>query len=245
MARRASKSPSRNSADSRTQRLTRAAGACRGPGSSATAEKGLALSDADRALFRAAIGAEEPDWKTPDDDAATGPGVNPDPPPPIALQRRLDEQRLLSEFRRDPLTLDGKPLDLQPGDTLRHRRDGVSERQLRRLARGDFRVDDEIDLHGLDRHGARDALRQFLARADETGRTCLRIIHGKGLRSSAEGPVLKKIVDHELRQRDRVLAFVSAPPNAGGTGAVLVLLRRQRPRILGIVDDDQNDFETS
>lgn len=201
------------------------------------------VSDADRALFRAAIGADEPGWTAPDDTLASGPEAAPEPPAPLALQRRLDEQRLLAGFRRDPFTLDGEALDLQPGDALRHRRDGVSLRQLRRLARGDFRIDDEIDLHGLDRHAARRALVEFLERADRLGRTCLRVIHGKGLRSSHEGPVLKRMVDHELRLRDPVLAFVSAPPSAGGTGAVLILLRRRNPRLLGGSSDDRLDLD--
>lgn len=201
------------------------------------------LSDADRALFRAAIGAEEPGWTTPPDDLATGPDTTPARPAAVAVQRRVDEQRLLAGFRRDPFMLDGEPLDLQPGDALRHRRDGVSLRQLRRLARGDFRIDDELDLHGLNRHEARAALCEFLDRANRLGRTCLRVIHGKGLRSNHAGPVLKHLVDQELRRRDSVLAFVSAPPSAGGTGAVLVLLRRRHTRQLGSTSDDRIDVD--
>lgn len=73
---------------------------------------------------------------------------------------------------------------------------------------------------------AQAALRAFLAESVNARRQCVRIVHGKGLRSGARGPVLKASVNRWLRQWDDVLAFVSAPTRDGGTGAVYVLLRR-------------------
>jgi len=97
---------------------------------------------------------------------------------------------------------------------------------MTRLRRGEFAVGDEIDLHGLGADAARDALREFLAEALRRRLGCVRVIHGKGLRSGPGGPVLKHAVNVWLRKVDAVLAFTSAPRRDGGTGAVYVLLAR-------------------
>jgi DNA-nicking Smr family endonuclease len=95
---------------------------------------------------------------------------------------------------------------------------------LRKLRRGEYRMQREIDLHGLTVAEAKAALRQFLVAALEQQVRCVRIIHGKGLRSGHRGPVLKTAVNAVLRRSDAVLAYVSARPVDGGTGAVYVLL---------------------
>ena len=95
---------------------------------------------------------------------------------------------------------------------------------LRRLRRGEYRVEREIDLHGLTVAEAKQELRSFLIRALEQHVRCVRIVHGKGLRSGPRGPVLKAAVNAVLRRTGAVLAFVSARPVDGGTGAVYVLL---------------------
>jgi DNA-nicking Smr family endonuclease len=112
------------------------------------------------------------------------------------------------------------------GDDVSFRRTTVREDTLRRLRRGQFAVEAEIDLHGLTRHTAHAALRQFLHECVARGLRCIRVIHGKGLRSGPAGPVLKEGVDHWLRRLDNVAAFASARPADGGTGALYVLLRR-------------------
>jgi DNA-nicking Smr family endonuclease len=95
---------------------------------------------------------------------------------------------------------------------------------LRKLRRGEYRVQREIDLHGLTVAEAKLALREFLIRALEQQVRCVRIVHGKGLRSGHRGPVLKAAVGAVLRRSGAVMAFVSARPVDGGTGAVYVLL---------------------
>ena len=95
---------------------------------------------------------------------------------------------------------------------------------LRRLRRGDYRVQREIDLHGMTVAEAKLALREFLVSALEQHVRCVRIVHGKGLRSGHRGPVLKAAVSSVLRRTGAVLAYVSARPVDGGTGAVYVLL---------------------
>ncbi|HTT03987.1 MAG TPA: Smr/MutS family protein [Steroidobacteraceae bacterium] len=116
--------------------------------------------------------------------------------------------------------------ELQPGDELAFRRNGVSELVLRRLRRGRYRIDGELDLHGCTLAQALPQLQAFLDDARSRGFMCVRIIHGKGLRSGNRGPVLKNWVNAQLRASEAVLAFASARPPAGGTGATLVLLAR-------------------
>lgn len=96
---------------------------------------------------------------------------------------------------------------------------------MRRLARGGFSVQAEIDLHGMTASEAHEALAGFVEDSRARGLTCIRVVHGKGRGSGARGPVLKLKVDRWLRQWSGVLAFVSARQVDGGTGAVYVLLR--------------------
>jgi DNA-nicking Smr family endonuclease len=116
--------------------------------------------------------------------------------------------------------------EVQPGDELLFRRAGVPETVLRRLRRGTYRVESEIDLHGLTVSQATAQLNHFLREARTHQLRCVRVIHGKGLRSGTRGPVLKNTVNALLRRAEPVLAFASAQPVGGGTGATLVLLAR-------------------
>ena len=111
------------------------------------------------------------------------------------------------------------------GDALTFQRPGVRPQVVRRLRRGLFPIEDELDLHGLTQMAARDQLAHFLALNRDAGRRCVRIIHGKGYRSGARGPVLKVAVNLWLRRHLDVMAFTSARAIDGGTGAVYVLLR--------------------
>jgi DNA-nicking Smr family endonuclease len=108
---------------------------------------------------------------------------------------------------------------------LSFQRAGVRTQVVRRLRRGLYPIEDELDLHGLTQTAARDLLERFIARNREAGSRCVRIIHGKGYRSGARGPVLKSAVNLWLRRHLDVMAFTSARPIDGGTGAVYVLLR--------------------
>jgi DNA-nicking Smr family endonuclease len=108
---------------------------------------------------------------------------------------------------------------------LSFQRAGVRTQVMRRLRRGQYPVEAELDLHGLNQAAARDRLAEFLAVARDSGRRCVRVIHGKGYRSGARGPVLKAAVDLWLRRHMDVMAFSSARAIDGGTGALYVLLR--------------------
>ncbi len=110
-------------------------------------------------------------------------------------------------------------------DPLSFRRPGVRDQTLRQLRRGRYPVEDELDLHGLSQSSARDELAEFIAASRGAGLRCVRVVHGKGYRSGARGPVLKVAVNTWLRRHVDVLAFTSARVIDGGTGAVYVLLR--------------------
>jgi DNA-nicking Smr family endonuclease len=141
-------------------------------------------------------------------------------PRPVAKFSRAGRDDVLRESKVDPTD----PAVPETGDAMAFRRAQVREDVLRKLKRGQFAVEAEIDLHGLGRHAAHDALRQFLNASVRHGLRCVRVIHGKGLRSGPDGPVLKHVVNHWLRKVDNVAAFASARPVDGGTGAVYVLL---------------------
>jgi DNA-nicking Smr family endonuclease len=108
---------------------------------------------------------------------------------------------------------------------LSFHRAGVRVQVMRRLRRGLYPTEDELDLHGLTQTAARDSVADFIARSRDAGRRCVRVIHGKGYRSAARGAVLKIAVDLWLRRHTDVMAFTSARAIDGGTGAVYVLLR--------------------
>jgi DNA-nicking Smr family endonuclease len=140
---------------------------------------------------------------------------------PRAHFARAERIAVLSESLSDPVDM-----QVQPGDELLFRRPGVPETVLRRLRQGVFRVEAAVDLHGLNVADGARQLREFLQSALGRELRCVRIIHGKGLRSGQRGPVLKQTVNTLLRQANAVLAFASARPSDGGTGATLVLLKR-------------------
>jgi len=151
-------------------------------------------------------------------------------PPPVAapLQHEADERAALSESL-DPFSLEDR-LDI--GEEAVFLRAGVPRRVLTDLRRGRWIVQDEIDLHGLTRDEARAALGGFLARSLVRGMRCVRVVHGKGLRSPGKVGVLKHLSRGWLAQREEILAFCQARPHEGGSGALRVLLRAadKRPR---------------
>ena len=143
------------------------------------------------------------------------------PPAPEPRQFLLDEARVSEELMHSLID----PADVEVGEELSHLKEGHSPHVLRRLKRGQYSIADEIDLHQMTIPVARVAVKEFLDAARRNGQLCVKIIHGKGLRSRAEGPVIKRLVDGMLRRRGDVLAFASAKPAEGGTGAVIVLLK--------------------
>jgi DNA-nicking Smr family endonuclease len=174
----------------------------------------------DSEAFRAAVRDVTPLTQTPPADGLARPKPrarrlrNPTAPPAGGLP--ADETTSTSTSTADTVT---------GGEALSFNRSGVRTQVMRRLRRGLYPIDDELDLHGLSQSAARDELADFIARSRDRGCRCVRIIHGKGYRSGARGPVLKTAVNLWLRLHLDVSAFVSARAIDGGTGAIYVLLR--------------------
>ena len=144
-------------------------------------------------------------------------------PPARAIFRERDEQEVL----RDLLSDNFDPGELETGEELWYARGGLQHRTLKRLRRGQFALQAECDLHGLTVVEARQALGSFLHECLARDFHCVRIVHGKGHGSHQRIPILKTKVGGWLRQRDEVLAYCSARPVDGGTGAVYVLLKKR------------------
>jgi DNA-nicking Smr family endonuclease len=145
----------------------------------------------------------------------------PDPPAPIPAQRQLDDQRVLKESISDQF--DATTL-LDVDEAMSFRRPGIGIDVARKLRRGHWSIQREIDLHGLRTEEAREALAEFLRNAMRDGLRCVRVVHGKGLGSPGKTPVLKGKVHGWLVQKNEVLAFVQARADEGGAGALVVLL---------------------
>jgi DNA-nicking Smr family endonuclease len=143
-------------------------------------------------------------------------------PKPIAAQRIADEAAVPSELLKDTSGWDG---DVDTGDNITFLRNGLGRDVLKKLKRGHWAIQSELDLHSHTTLAARDELARFLAHARHNGLRCVRIIHGRGTRSVNNVPLLRNKVRLSLSQRDEVLAFCDASPADGGAGAVLVLLK--------------------
>ena len=136
------------------------------------------------------------------------PAVAPARPAPEPLQFLRDEAAVLDEL----IDMHFDPAEIEIGEELSYLRDGYPPRLLKQLKRGEFSIQDEFDLHQMTAAVARACVVEFLAEVRRRGLRCVKIIHGKGLRSRAAGPVIKRLVDRMLRQRDDVIGFASARP---------------------------------
>ncbi|HWI81873.1 Smr/MutS family protein [Ramlibacter sp.] len=182
----------------------------------AAREEAERRAHAERTLFIRAAGEVRPLRRHGRVDLA------PDQPAPLPVQQQLDEQRVLQEAISDDF--DATTL-LDVDDALSFRRPGVGPDVTRRLRKGDWSIQGEIDLHGLRREDAREALAGFIREAHRRGWRCVRVVHGKGLGSPGKTPVLKGKVQGWLIQKNEVLAFVQARADEGGAGALVVLLK--------------------
>jgi DNA-nicking Smr family endonuclease len=167
-------------------------------------------------LFLKAVGAVKP---IPDKRKAQ---LKKAQPLPVATQLHLDEQAVLVEAISDGF--DASNL-LETDETLSYRRQGIGIDVLRRLRKGEWSIQRQVDLHGLRSEAARDTLSGFIRDAQKHGIRCVRVVHGKGLSSPGKTPVLKGKVRNWLVQKNEVLAFVQARPIDGGAGALVVLLK--------------------
>lgn len=151
--------------------------------------------------------------------------VTPTPkkPKPIPAKTLEDNQAVMDSLLSDQW----EPGEVESGEELSFCRSGLQRSVFRKLRSGKFVVEGELDLHGQTVAEAREHVAGFIREAQLRGLRCVRIIHGKGLTSPNRLPVLKNKVNQWLQQKDEVLAFCSALPVDGGTGAVYALLKKR------------------
>lgn len=186
----------------------------------AAAAKAAREASADAELFRREIGDVSPlkaSARAVHDRAA---------PPAVAVQTRRDERAVLAEAISDEF--DPEVL-LDTDESLSYCRPGIGHEVVRKLRRGHWIVQAQLDLHGMRRDEAREALAEFIRETVKRGLRCIRVIHGKGLGSAGKEPVLKAKVRAWLVQKAEVIAFCQARERDGGAGAVLVLLQPASP----------------
>jgi DNA-nicking Smr family endonuclease len=131
-----------------------------------------------------------------------------------------DERKALSESLTSPADW-----DVEMGEDASFLREGLDPQVLRKLKRGHWVIQDQLDLHGMNRLEARLSVAAFLNECLARGLRCVRIVHGKGRGSKHGLPVLKAKVRLWLTRREEVLAFCDARPVDGGSGAVVALLK--------------------
>jgi DNA-nicking Smr family endonuclease len=147
-------------------------------------------------------------------------------PPTLARRARVRApRRNAADDLDETMPLIATAADEDAVAALSFQRGSVREQQMRRLRRGLIPCEDELDLHGLNQTDARARLADFIVHSRDAGRRCVRVVHGKGYRSGARGPILKSAVNLWLRRHLDVMAFTSAKVIDGGTGALYVLLR--------------------
>lgn len=144
---------------------------------------------------------------------------------PLTMQYQKDEKAVLREAISDEFDVSTL---LETDEHLSFRRPGIGPDVTRKLRRGDWSIQRQLDLHGLRRDDAREVLSLFIREAHNHGIRCVRVIHGKGLGSPGKAPILKSRVHSWLVQKNEVLAFVQAKPADGGAGALVVLLMASR-----------------
>ena len=172
-------------------------------------------AEAERNLFMRAVGKVAP---IANQERVWSPPQRPSTRP---LQQDLDNEAVMHESMSDDFDISTL---LDADDQLSFRRPGIGTDITRKLRKGEWSIQGQIDLHGLRSDEARNAMGQFIRDAKRMGWRCVRVVHGKGLGSPGKEPVLKSKVQRWLVQKNEVLAFVQAKPSDGGGGALLVLL---------------------
>lgn len=140
--------------------------------------------------------------------------------PPVPQKKNYQEPATAEDALSDHIAI-----EIEAGDEWSYLRPGMSRQTLRRLRRGYWGIQDNLDLHGFTRDEARQELSAFLDACLQEKYRCVRVIHGKGLSSKNREPVLKIRIGNWLMQRADVLAFCQAKPEDGGGGAILILLK--------------------
>lgn len=184
-------------------------------------EKRERVATSEANLFRDSVGGVKP---MPKQDkfvpgAPKSAAIAARPPPRTQAE---DDAAVLRESLSDQFEVDHL---LEDDPAMSFTRSGVGPDVTRKLRKGHWPVQDELDLHGLRRDSAREQLAEFLRRAGKRNLRCVAIIHGRGLGSAGGEPVLRKMVHSWLEQTEDVIAFCAAHDSDGGHGALIVLLK--------------------
>ncbi len=143
-------------------------------------------------------------------------------PKPIPKSRQIDDREVMNQLDHDPFAHEF----IETGDEIFYFRPGLQQRTIKKLKRGQFSIERELDLHGMTAEQAKNAVNIFFNDCSLHDNRCVLIIHGKGFRTEEREPILKSMLNGWLRHRSDVLAFCSARIEDGGTGAIYVLLRK-------------------
>lgn len=174
-------------------------------------------------LFNSAIGGVK---KMPESNRFVPnapPGINVTVKPAKKFRSQAeDDAAVLRESLSDQFEVDHL---LEDDPSLSFSRAGIGPDVVRKLRKGYWPVQDELDLHGLRRDGAREAIGDFLHKAGKRKLRCVCVIHGKGLGSAGGEPVLRSMVHSWLEQKDEVIAFCAANVDGRSHGALIVLLK--------------------
>ena len=142
---------------------------------------------------------------------------------PIASQKHADEKLVMQEL----LAEDDETSSFLSGDELTFLRDGYSSQLLKKLRRGHYSIQEELDLHGLYADEAKREVHAFINECAHYNISTVRIVHGKGLHSPDKKPVLKNLILGWLKKNQFIIAVCSTPANDGGTGAIYALIKIQ------------------
>ena len=182
-----------------------------------TTGKKSGLSDEDRALFQNAVGTV----KAVKSNTAK---ITKSPPKPNPIKSHEDDRAVIDELLSDYLN----PDDFETAEHLFYAGPGVQKSVMRKLKKGHYAIQDVLDLHGHTVAESKIALITFIRQSRRDRTSCVLIIHGKSRHRAEQAPILKPMVNAWLRSHSGVLAFSSAQPSDGGTGAVYALLRHAK-----------------
>ena len=177
------------------------------------------ISEEDLALFRDQISDVRP---LKSDERVEAIKKQHSPRPLRKSQLNIDDDHTAIEILSDPVDL----REVEVEDVLFFARPGIQQKVQKKLRRGEFSIEDELDLHGYTVIEAKTAIQEFFKECKKYQKRYVRIIHGKGYRSEQKIPVLKTHVAYWLPQHNDVMAFASAQAKDGGTGALYVILKK-------------------
>jgi len=143
--------------------------------------------------------------------------------PRVPFQQRRTNAASPDTTRANSILLTGHT-QAGTNDGSTFRKNGVQKRVMQKLKRGHYPIGDQLDMHHMTTNTGQRVLLEFIANAQRRTIECVRVIHGKGLRSE-NGPKLKTMTQRVLREHSQVLAFSECKPAEGGSGALNVLLK--------------------